>query len=122
MNELGLRVAVITFDAEARAREYVKRSGLRWPLLVDSNQSLYKSYGMTRGSLWAIYGPPTLWGYLKLISGGRMPGRPGRDWRQLGGDVLIDPLGIVQVHHVSIGPHDRPTVESLLEVINAQSR
>lgn len=120
MDATDVRVSVVAFDADAMARDYVNETGLPWPLLIDSKQSLYAAYGMTRGSWWAIYGPPTIWGYIKLILGGRRPGRPGKDWRQLGGDVLIDPQGIVRVHFVSAGPLDRPTVDSLLEVIESR--
>jgi hypothetical protein len=33
------------------------------------------------------------------------------------GDVLIDPEGIVRVHHVGTGPADRPSVSSLPEIV-----
>ena len=33
---------------------------------------------------------------------------------QRGGDVLIDPTGIVALHHVGNGPADRPPVETIL--------
>lgn len=110
---------VVTFDADFMALAYIKEINLPWPLLLDSDQALYQAYGMTRGSWWNVYGLPSIWKYLKLIAQGRLPGRPGKDWRQLGGDVLIDPQGVVQIHHVSTGPHDRPSVDSLLSPIEA---
>ena len=117
MNQLGARVKVVTFDADFMALAYIKETQLPWPLLQDSDQQLYQAYGMVSGSWWSIYGLPSVIKYLGLIFRGRMPGKPGRDWRQLGGDILIDPHGIVRVHHISTGPHDRPTVESLLAAI-----
>ncbi len=96
---------------------YVKATKLKWPLLLDSEQKLYTSYGMSRGSWWDIYNPVSVWNYLQLILRGKLPGKPGRDWRQLGGDVLIDPVGIVRLHHVSDNPHDRPSVETILEAV-----
>ncbi len=117
MNELKVDVKVITFDADFMALAYIKDTNLPWPLLQDSEQDLYKAYGMTRGSWWSIYGLPSVYQYLNLMSRGRKPGKPGKDWRQLGGDVLIDPSGIVRVHHISTGPHDRPSVDSLLAPI-----
>lgn len=114
LDDLDVRVKVITFDADYMALNYVKQTGLPWPLILDPEQTLYDAYGMTRGSWWSIYGLPSIWKYLKLIVRGIRPGKPGKDWRQLGGDVLIDRRGIVRFHHVSTGPHDRPSVESLL--------
>jgi peroxiredoxin len=116
--ERDVRVKVVAFDDNVLARNYVRETGLPWPLLLDTDQSLYSAYGMTRGSWWSIYGPASVGKYLKLMAGGRQPGKPGRDWRQLGGDVLIDPQGMVRLHHVSAGPHDRPDVAELLAVID----
>jgi hypothetical protein len=101
------------------AMSYVEETSLPWPLLLDANRSLYRSYQMDRAGRWAIYGPASIWHYLKLIFQGRRLRRPGSDWRQLGGDILIDPSGIVRLHFVSVSPHDRPTPESILQLIDA---
>ena len=110
----------MTFDADFLAQAYIKSSKLSWPLLSDPSQELYRAYGMQRGNWWALYNPVSIWDYLKLLLRGRPPGRPGRDWSQLGGDVMIDPHGIVRLQHVSVSPHDRPSVESLMETIASQ--
>lgn len=110
-------VKVITFDNQGMAEAYVKESNLTWPLLLDSNQEVYQAYGMARGSWWDLYGPLSILRYLKLMMGGRRPGKPGRDWNQLGGNVVIDPAGIVRLQHISTNPHDRPTIESMMELI-----
>ncbi len=99
------------------ALAYVKSNAMTWPLLLDPARKLYGEYGMTRGSWWQIYGLPSIWNYLRLILKGRLPGRPGKDWRQLGGNVLIDPAGLVRLHFISSGPHDRPDIESLLSLV-----
>jgi len=115
--ELDVRVKVVTFDADYMARVYVQETNLSWPLLLDPDQELYAAYGMTQGSWWSIYKPVSIWNYLKLIARGQKPGKPGKDWRQLGGDILIDPQQIIRLHHVSTGPHDRPEVQSILNII-----
>ena len=117
--EQGVQVKVVTFDADFMALAYIKETKLAWPLLLDREKALYQAYGMLRGTWWAIYNPVSIFGYLKLILRGRRPGRPGRDWRQLGGDIIIDPNGVVRLHHISADPHDRPTVESLLELVKS---
>ena len=106
-------VKVITFDVNFMALAYVKRTNLTWPLLEDPERKLYEAYSMTRGSLWSVFGFPSIWKYIKLIFRGSKPGKPGKDWLQLGGDILIDPEGIVRIAHVSTNPHDRPSVDSL---------
>ncbi len=99
------------------AVSYVRQTDLPWPLLLDPDRQMYARYQMGRGEWSAIYGPSSIWHYLRLIGGGRRLQRPGSDWRQLGGDVLIDQDGIIRFHFVSAAPHDRPAVEEMLELI-----
>jgi hypothetical protein len=115
--KLSLRILVVTFEARERAEAYVRETGLRWPLLLDRQRALYSAYGMGRGRWWAIWGPASLWAYLKLIGRGHRPQRPTGDIHQLGGDILVDPMGMVAMHHVGKGPADRPAVSALLERI-----
>ena len=96
---------------------YVREAKLPWPLLLDQRRELYRTYQMDRANWWAIYGPASIWHYLVLIFRGRRLHRPGSDWRQLGGDVLIDPSGIVRLQFVSSTPHDRPSTAELLSIV-----
>lgn len=111
---------VVTFDAGRMVRAYLEETGITWPLLLDHDRTLYRGYGMERGSVWNIYGPAAIGTYLRLLWRGRSLKRPGSDVRQLGGDVLIDPQGIVRFHHVGDGPADRPEVSTLLQVVEAR--
>lgn len=118
LSELEIEVAVVTFDGDFMARSYIEQTKLPWPLLIDSQRELYRAYGMERADWWSIYGPASIWHYMKLVFGrGRRIEKPGSDFRQLGGNVLIDPAGHVQFHHVSESPHDRPTVEEILRCV-----
>ena len=114
LEEANVRVAVVTFEAEPVAMAYVRQTGLSWPLLVDSERSLYHAYGMERGRWWDLAGPSACWAYLKLFARGRRLRVPGSDVKQLGGDVLIDPEGVVRFHHIGSGPADRPAIQDLL--------
>ena len=115
--QLPLDVMAVTFQSREVAAEYVERTGWPWPMLVDPERELYSAYSMKRGSVWAILGPASWWGYLKLILRGRRVRSPAGDVYQLGGDVLIDPSGTVRLHHVTRIPVDRPDVASMLELI-----
>jgi len=110
-----MQVAVVTFDDDFMARGYVEQTDLQWPMLLDREVAMYRAYSMDRADLWSIYGPASIWNYLKLISRGRKIEKPGTDLRQLGGDVLIDPTGIVRYHFVSTSPHDRPSPEDIFQ-------
>ena len=119
IKRLGLAIVVVTFEARERAEEYVRETGLSWPLLIDRKRALYSAYGMWRGRGWAIYGPASWWVYIKLLARGRRLHRPTGDIHQLGGDVLVDPAGRVALHHVGKGPADRPSVAFLFERISS---
>ena len=116
LDSLGIGVAVVTFEIGQAAQNYVRDTKLRWPLLVDETRELYSAYGMAHGTFWNIYGPSAWWIYAKLLLRGRRLVRVDGDFLQLGGDILIDPGGVVRIHHVGSGPADRPSVESILEV------
>ena len=117
LESLGIRVAVVTFETEAAVRAYASDLNLGWPLLMDASRALYRAYGMERGHWWNIYGPASLWAYFNLTLKGRRLQRPTGDPNQLGGDVLIDPDGIVRLHHVGVGPADRPETAQLLALV-----
>ena len=119
IRQLPLDVMAVTFQSGDVVDQYVQRTGWPWPFIVDPDRELYTAYAMHRGSLWAIWGPRSWWGFLKLILKGRPLERPSGDVYQLGGDVLVDPSGGLRLHHVTRIPVDRPEVESILEIIRA---
>ena len=119
MDRRNLRVVAVTFETESAASAYVRDTGLDWPLLVDQERSLYRAYGMGQGRRRDILGLASWKAYAKLMVRGRRIHRPTGDTRQLGGDVLIDPQGVVRLHHVGSGPADRPSVAQLLAVVDA---
>jgi hypothetical protein len=43
----------------------------------------------------------------------------GDDTSQLGGDFIVDRNGILRLVHPSHDPTDRPSVEKLIEILNA---
>lgn len=119
MLEFGVRVVVVTFEDDFFARAYVEETGVEWPLLVDVERSLYRAYGMERGRWRDILGPAAWWSYLKLVLRGRKMEKSHGDVRQLGGDVLVDPGGVVRLHYVGSGPADRPAVEEVFEKLKS---
>lgn len=113
----NVRIVVVTFEAGFLARQYVAETGLIWPILVDEQRELYRAYGMLAASFWDIWGPQTWWAYLKALLSGQHLHPSHGDISQRGGDVLIDPQGVVRLHHVGEGPADRPAVRDILERI-----
>jgi len=113
-----VKIAVVTFENDFFARSYVAETSLNWPLLVDDTRETYRNYGMLAASFWDIWGPKTWWVYLKQIMKGERLRKSEGDIYQRGGDVLIDPIGIVSLHHVGAGPADRPAIETILNRVH----
>lgn len=88
-------------------------------MLLDSERELYAKYGMPRAGWWALSNPIVVWKYILLILRGFNPGKIGKDIKQLGGNVLIDPTGIIRMNHVSGDPHDRPAIEEIFAIADA---
>ena len=72
---------------------------------------------MTKGSWWALGSPLRITRYLADIFSGAIPGKKGKDIRQLGGDIVIDPDGIIRLFHPSQHPHDRPRASEITELV-----
>jgi len=113
-----INVVVVSFEANSLARSYAQETSLFWPLLVDETRETYRAYGMLSASFLDVFGPRTLWLYLKAIMKGEKLHKSQGDIFQRGGDVLIDPQGIVRLHHVGKNPVDRPSVEAIIEKID----
>ena len=94
---------VVTFEPREAAREYVAETGLGWPLLVDTERDLYGAYGMGQARWRHLWGFATMRAYWREARQGRFPRVPRADTGQQGGNVLIDPAGIVRLHHVGLG-------------------
>lgn len=118
MNRRNVKVAVVTFENDFFARQYVAETALAWPLLIDAARELYRGYGMLEASFLDLWGPATWRAYLKEMARGELPKPAHGDISQRGGDVLIDPDGIVRLHHVGAGPADRPPVAALLAAVD----
>jgi peroxiredoxin len=110
----NVKIAVITFESEYSARNHIEETFLTWPLLIDESRETYKNYSMFYASFWDVWGPKTWWVYLKeILKGQKLKKSTGNVYHR-GGDVLIDPTGIVRLHHVGAGPADRPSVDLIL--------
>ena len=116
LEALEIQPVVVTFETLDAARAYVDETGVVWPLLIDAERQLYHAYGMHKAQLRHLWGLATIRAYWREALSGRFPRIPRADSMQQGGNVLIDPSGIVRFHHIGRGPADRPLVDTLLAV------
>ena len=115
--EKDVAVVVVTFEDLEHALNYRQDTGLDWPVVIDSKLELYDYFGMNRASFWDIWGISTWKAYLVELLKGNIPQRAHGDTHQRGGDVLIDPEGMVVLHHIGKGPADRPDIHDVLALV-----
>jgi hypothetical protein len=113
----NLKVVVVTFAHDYLARSYVEDTGLSWPLLIDRDRQVYSSYDMLEASFLDIWGPKSWLAYGRELLKGQKLEASADDIYQRGGDVLINPEGIVRLHHVGDGPADRPEASQIFSII-----
>ncbi len=112
---------IIAFDSDVLALNYLAANQIEWPLLIDRDRRLYKWYGMESAGWWALLNPVSILRYVTILFHGVKMGMPGEDVKQLGGDILIDPKGIVRMHYISQGPHDRPTPQQIFGEVKSST-
>ena len=108
---------MVSFETISSTWKYLKDTSLPWPVLVDSEKSLYHYFGMGKAGFWDIWGYRTWRAYLKELFQGRLPRKGEGDFQQRGGDVILDPDGLVRLQHIGSGPGDRPEVTQLLQFV-----
>lgn len=118
----NIEVVIVTFEDAENALNYQGEAHLEWPVAVDSSRELYNYYGLTKAGFWDLWGFSTWRVYIREMLKGNMP-RPARnDIHQRGGDVLINPQGMVKLHHISKGPADRPKIDDVLQLVENENR
>ena len=90
---------------------------LPFPVLSDPEKDTYRAYGLSSGKLRRIFGPGTIWAYVKLLAAGQTYHFRSSDFLQLGGDFVIDAAGSVLYEYRSGAPHDRPSVDQIIAVL-----
>ena len=116
LDRLNVKVYIVSFDNFEMAKAYIANNSVEWPLIIDQDRVLYNTFMMGKATWWGLLNPYVVWkGFLSWWGGAEIQ-KVGSDVRQLGGDVMIDPQGVIRLHHNSTGPEDRPTVESLLNL------
>ena len=116
---MGATVLAVSFEPRDRLFQLSRILQLPFPLLSDPEMDVYRAYGLKRGDLRHIFSPRTILTYVKLLAQSRMYQFRRSDLRQLGGDLVIDPEGVVRYQYLSTTPNDRPSVADLISNIQA---
>lgn len=105
---MHIRVIVITFEPLQGVASGEEEAEVKFPYYIDEKRQLYQYYDIHKAGFWDLWGPRTWLIYIRLLLQGRKLLQSKSDIHQRGGDVLIDPHGIVRYHNIGSGPGDRP--------------
>jgi hypothetical protein len=113
---LNTKVLIISDGTALGAHKWLEETCATFDLLLDRDRIAYDAYGLEY-SLYRSWGIKTMMAYGKLLFGGtKWRGIQG-DSGQLGGDVVVDKDGIIQMICRSHDPTDRPGFEQILDVL-----
>ena len=110
----GAEVVAVSFEPRDRLFQLTRQLQLPFPVLSDPERDVYFAYSLTQGSLLKIFSPKTIWTYVKHFARLRKYEHAASDWRQLGGDFILDKEGTVLYEFRGQTPSDRPSVASLI--------
>ena len=114
---LNTKIIVISFGTFPTVQQWLKETGINFPVLLDRERTVYTAYGLERSKLRSK-SPRTLWLYFtRWLQGTQFHSSHGDDTSQLGGDFIIDKQGNLRFTYPSHDPADRPSVEELLGVL-----
>jgi len=108
------RVVVISFAGPDHLKQFAERSGHPFLWLADPKRLSYKRLGLGRRGVAAIAPPRVVWGYIRMILGGRIWHPQQLDLAQMGGDFVFDRDGNLALSHVSTSSDDRPSGQTVM--------
>lgn len=120
-------VVLVTFATPDALAEYQEQRHLPFPILVDADRTVYDAYDLDHGSFLDVWGWRAIRRYWQILR----PSGPGSwrhlhaandDTRQLGGDFVIAPDGLLAWGHWSTRSTDRPSVDQLVDAVRRTTR
>lgn len=104
----GMLVVVVHDTAERVLAGFLHGLEIPGPVLVDTELTAYRAWGLVQGSAGSVLAPRVVLGYARRIAGGERLRRPGAEPLQLGGDFVVAADGTIAYAHPQAAFDDRP--------------
>jgi peroxiredoxin len=114
LDEAGLQVVLVGLGTRAEALDFIRRFGVPFPIIVDPEKHLYRTYGLKRASFMQLVTPEILLKGLKSMREGHLPGRPQGDVQQLPGAFVINQKGYILLSHFAQNAADHLSVDEII--------
>ncbi len=115
----GANVAAIGMGLTAMAKDFKEKQKIPFTLLVDRRRETHRVFELGRGNLLAVAGPKQIARGIKSLLTGNVQGRPApkQDVLQLGGALVVAPVGEVLYEHRATSSDDNAPVGDLLNAL-----
>lgn len=114
---MGVQVVAIGMGAPGEAASFKRSRGIPFPLLSDTRQDVYKSYGLGFINPTAELQTGAFGGLMREMVRGNFAGVPIGDVTQLGGTFLVDKEGVTRYAHRDRGTSTYPTMQELVAAV-----
>ncbi len=112
-------LVVVSAEPVDQIAPVARREGWTGPVLADPDRHAYQAYGLGRLPWHRVITAKTIILYAGFFLRGRLPGRPGQDVMQQGGDFIVDGEGIVRFAYAGRSSDDRPPVDALIRCLRS---
>lgn len=111
LGELGFRSVLVGHGSVSDMEAFIlerRLDTMRAEVFTDPTREVYHRAGLAR-SVWGTFGPRGVWDYLSAVTRGHENLWGVGDWFQMGGTVLVNGEGVVEIFHrsESLGGHLR---------------
>ncbi len=114
----NVNIVAVSFGTPEWAKLWLEQTQAPIDIWLDATRNSYLAYGLT-SSVWASWGPRNLWYYAQALWRGEKLQEHRGDTNQLGGNFIVDAHGTIRFVYRSQDPTDRPSIDALLEAIDA---
>lgn len=124
LREANASVIAVSFESPDRVVRLKDRLQVPVTFVVDPDRDAYEAFGLSRASWSRTYlHHEVVAFYTRSLLRGHFPDlHRGQDRRQLGGDFVIDPNGIIVLAHPERGPEDRADVAEIVRAAEHDGR
>lgn len=115
----GGKVVAVMQGTPSQAASLCKQYRVGFPCLADPALDTYRTFGLKRGSLSQVAGPPTWAKAAGAMRQGHIGGRAIGDVMQLPGTFIIDRDGVVRYAKYAQHSADHPEIADIIEALRA---
>lgn len=114
LDQAGLHVVLVGLGTQAEALKFSRQFDVPFPIIVDPQKLLYRTYGLKKASIMQLVTPDILLKGIRSMREGHLPGMPQGDVQQLPGAFVIDREGHILLSHFAQNAADHLSADAIV--------